>query len=229
MNTPVTIIISIDGSKELQKYASEISQFIEKAIDTFAINDDLGSIIITNTSQSVFPLVILRQSNQKTLKGEIIRELNSIGDSTSEHGSPSKILTHTLKLLKKRSINDQWRPVYVMLITDGNFDEYELNRLYDILPDKNSGSIYMDAYVFNKNRDETRDFTKAVEEMGDKVFSKRSVINIRGRIDIVKTLWYLRDSLKNVRNTVQVTDIRASLAKRRAPGHVRIPSVFKRS
>lgn len=229
MITPVTFVVAIDGSKKLREYISEISQLIESALDTLMVNDDLGLVLITDITKSVFPLIIVRPHNQKTLKQDILQELASAQDATSK-GHPSKAFIHALDLLGKRSTQDQWRPAYILLITDGRPEKEDIEQIWNIVSIneetpmlKEHGPIFLDIYVFNHHHPK-RDFVKSILTL----FPGAAVVRISGRIHIVKSVWHFRDRVRKIRNSVQASDVSASLAKRRAPGRLQIPTIFKK-
>lgn len=235
MITPVTFIVAIDGSTKLREHTSNVSQLLESALIGLMTNDDLGFVMSTDVTQAVFPLIILRPQNQRTIKQELLQELAAAQDATTR-GRPTKPLVHALDLLRKRSKQDQWRPVCILLITDGRPDDEDLVQLSDLVKKLNAersvpsslGPIFLDAYIFNKHHPK-RDFAEALAALGETdTFCATSVIRVRSRIDIVKGLWNFRDRVRQARDSIQASDVSASVAKRRAPGHVRIPSMFKK-
>lgn len=234
MSTPVTFIVVIDGSTKLQEHIANISQFIESTLNNLKINDDLGFVLCTDVMQAVFPLIILRHQNQNKLKQELLKELSTTPDVTSR-SRPTKPLLHALNLLKKRSKQDQWRPTYMLFITDGRPIEEDIVQFWDLtqklslenVQANELGPIFLDVVVFNKHHPK-KEFAKAVIHLNKTVFCGSGIVRIRSRIDIVKTVWQIRDRMRQARDSVEVSDISASVAKRRAPGHVRIPSVFKK-
>jgi len=235
MITPVTYIVAIDGSTKLREHTSNISQLLESALNCLMINDDLGFVMSTDVTQAVFPLIILRPQNQRTKKQELLQELAAAQDATAR-GRPTKPLLHALDLLRKRSKQDQWRPVCILLITDGRPDNeglVQLSNLVEKVKAENAahssvGQIFLDAYIFNTHHPK-RGFAEAIAALSaTSTFCATSVIRVRSRIDIVKGLWNFRDRVRQARDSIQASDVSASMAKRRAPGHVRIPSVFKK-
>src|SRR5690349_19549198 len=153
MSTPVSFIVAIDGSTKLREYVSDINQFVESAMQSLLINDDLGFVLITNITRTVVPLAILRPQNQGSLKLSILKEICASQDSTVR-GQPSKPFMQSMNLLAKRSPQDQWRPAYIMLITDGRPDDNNVRELFDLAIQKsndtttpdNVGPIYLDVY-----------------------------------------------------------------------------------
>ena len=234
MITPVTVIVAIDGSTKLREHVANISQLLNSALETLMINDDLGLVLITDITNSVFPLIIVRPQNQKNLKQDLLQELSAAQDATTR-GHPSKAVIHALNLVNKRSSQDQWRPVYILLITDGRPEDMDIEQLWDMVHKNDAtanemsigsegrGPIFLDVYAFNHHHSK-REFLKAMTAL----FPGTSVVRIRGRIDIIKSVWHFRDKSKQIRNSVRSSDISSSLAKRRAPGHIRIPSIFKK-
>lgn len=237
MITPVTFIIAIDGSAKLREHVADISQLVESSLNSMMINDDLGFILFTDVTKTVAPLQILRPHNQKSLKQDILQEVAASQDATSRGGHPSKTIFQAIDLLSKRSNQDQWRPAYIILITDGRPEDLDMPQLWNIVSKSNDsnttwskgpcidggpcGPVFLDVYSFNKHHAK-KDFVKAIQAF----IPGATVLRVRGRIDIVKSLWHFRDRVSQARNSVHVSEIPGSLARRRAPGHVRIPSIF---
>ena len=59
-------------------------------------------------------------------------------------------------------------------------------------------------------------------------FLATSTTHVKTLATVTKAVWHTRDRIRQTRNTINMSSLPQSLAKRKTPGYVRIPTIFRK-
>lgn len=237
MTTPISFFVCVDVSKGVRDSGARVLRIVETVLDTLFINDDIGCAIVSDMSVTVLPFKTLRTYVQKH---DILHEI-SLANVGDHGGDPARASRYICEAVQKRNHTDTWRPVYALLITDGRPDKARRDSIMAELADNcgvamsdiamdvaaNAGGCFiLDVLTANKHHS-VRGFSEAFSVPPWPLGTE--VAWVQNDIAIMKAVWHARDRIRRCRDSVDLRKLPESVAKRKAPRHIRIPSIFRGS
>lgn len=236
---PISLIIGIDVTKYTIMQNSRIIRLVEKAISLLSINDEVAYVVRAGDGSSCTSenfKAIRSSSSKDALLAEISRSntlLAGGGDSETKGGggNPAGVMYHVFQMLDRRPPHEMWRPVYIMLFTDGRPDKPNrapicaavqelLTKIKDI-PKPWDGPLYaLQVYVCNHHHPATM-FTQSLR-VGWDAFS---VTRLNHDSALTKASWQIVEYMSKCHKSVDIKDIasmtlRARIARRAGIGSI---------
>lgn len=231
MTTPISVLFILDVSEKTCAHNAKILSIVDKTFDSLRINDDVASVIVSHDMINVCPFKTVRllQSHKAEIEHEIatsntvVYPNGAIANKSYKSSNLSRALAYGETLMNQKlekHASSAWMPNYVLVFTDGRPDKEYRDAIIDQV--HNCFNAAVDFVIVNHHRP-----TRRLADKLNTEFPGSAVLRAQSDISIMKIVWAITERIRKQRNSVNLKDLPNSIARRKAPGHVRVPSIFQ--
>lgn len=237
---PISLIIGIDVTKYTIMQNSRIIRLVEKAIGLLSVNDEVAYVVRAGDGSSCTSenfKAIRSPSSKDALLADISMSNTLLSDEENgaRGSNPAGVLYHVLQMLDRRPPHEMWRPVYIMLFTDGRPDkpnrapicaatEELLTKIKDI-PKPWGGPLYaLQVYVCNFHHPASM-FSQSLRVGWGTPSDAFNIIRLHQDSVLTKASWQIVEYMSKCHKSVDIKDIasmtlRVRIARRAGIGSI---------